>query len=79
MRAHVLSALEAVDAVVRFDSDTPLALIKKIRPDVLVKGGDWTKKSVVGRAYAKRVVLVPLADGHSTTNIIQRIVERHTK
>ena len=78
-RAHVLSALEAVDAVVRFDSDTPLALIKKIRPDVLVKGGDWTKKSVVGRAYAKRVVLVPLADGHSTTNIIQRIVERHTK
>lgn len=76
-RAHVLSALEAVDAVVRFDSDTPLALIKKIRPDVLVKGGDWAKKSVVGRAYAKRVVLVPLAKGYSTTNIIERIVERH--
>lgn len=78
-RAHVLAALEAVDYITFFDSDTPLSLIKKIRPDVLVKGEDWKGKRVVGRAFTGRVALVPIVAGKSTTSIIERIVARHSK
>ena len=71
-RAEVLSALEAVDAVTIFDEDTPLELITAIRPDVLVKGGDYRPDQVVGRAEVEeaggRLVLIPLAEGHSTTH-----------
>ena len=70
-RAEVLSALEAVDAVTIFDEDTPLELITAIRPDVLVKGGDYRPDEVVGRpeveAAGGRLVLIPLVEGHSTT------------
>jgi len=79
-RAEVLSALEAVDSVVVFDEDTPLELINAIRPDVLVKGGDYRPEQIVGRAEVEaaggRVVLVPVADGHSTTTIVRRASER---
>ncbi len=75
-RANVLAALEAVDLVVVFDEDTPLELIKRLKPSVLVKGGDWRKKDVVGRdvveAEGGHVVLVDLVPGHSTTKIVEK-------
>jgi len=76
-RAHVLAALEAVDAVVLFDDDTPLELIRALMPDVLVKGGDYTMESVVGAqdvvAHGGEVVIVPLTPGHSTTGTVERM------
>lgn len=71
-RAIVVSALAAVDAVVLFKEDTPLNLIKIIKPDILVKGADYTVKTVVGREYAGKVVLCPLVKGKSTTNLIKK-------
>lgn len=76
-RASVLLGLRSVDAVVRFDEDTPLELIKALRPDVLVKGGDYTPDTVVGRdvveAHGGRVVIIPLLPGHSTSRIEERV------
>jgi D-beta-D-heptose 7-phosphate kinase/D-beta-D-heptose 1-phosphate adenosyltransferase len=76
-RARVLAALASVDGVVLFDDDTPLALIEQLRPDVLAKGADYREDQVVGAAQVKarggRVVLVPLVDDKSTTNIIARM------
>ena len=70
-RVLVLAALEAVDAVVLFDEDTPLELIRALMPDVLVKGGDYTRETVVGAKEVidngGEVVIVPLTPGHSTT------------
>jgi len=71
-RAYVLSALESVSFVVEFIEDTPLELIKAIKPDVLVKGGDYKDKEVVGSDIAKEVKLVDFIDGKSTTNIIKK-------
>ena len=72
-RGELLAALECVDAVTVFDEDTPLALIEAIRPDVLVKGGDYRPDEVVGRdvveAAGGRLVLIPLVQGHSTTQL----------
>jgi len=77
-RAQVLAALSAVDAVVVFNEDTPLRLIEAIRPDVLVKGGDYTEDMVVGarevRAWGGRVELIPLAGDISTTRLIAKSV-----
>lgn len=79
-RAYVLAALEAVDAVTVFEEDTPLELIRYLRPDVLVKGGDYTEATVVGgddvRAWGGNVLIVPLTTGHSTTAIIERLGKR---
>ena len=76
-RCYVLAALEAVDAVVVFEEDTPLELIGALRPDVLVKGGDYGESSIVGanevRAWGGEVVVVPLTPGHSTTSIIEKL------
>ncbi|MGB3961062.1 MAG: D-glycero-beta-D-manno-heptose-7-phosphate kinase [Sulfurimonas sp.] len=72
-RAYLLAALEAVDFVVPFSEDTPLALIKMIRPDVLVKGGDYEGKEVVGTEFAGELKLVDFVDGKSTTKTIQKI------
>jgi len=76
-RAIVLAALELVDAVVAFDQDTPLELIRHLQPDVLVKGGDYTEETIVGatdvRAHGGRVVVVPLTAGHSTTSTIEKL------
>jgi D-beta-D-heptose 7-phosphate kinase/D-beta-D-heptose 1-phosphate adenosyltransferase len=76
-RAYVVAALESVDAVVIFAEDTPLELIRALHPDVLVKGGDYTPDTVVGRSEVEsrggRVVIVPLTAGHSTTSIIERL------
>jgi D-beta-D-heptose 7-phosphate kinase/D-beta-D-heptose 1-phosphate adenosyltransferase len=76
-RAHVLAALEAVDAVVLFDEDTPLELIRALWPDVLVKGGDYTVDTVVGAQDVMQrggdVVIIPLTPGHSTTGTVERM------
>lgn len=76
-RARVLAALASVDAVVVFDQDTPLALIKQLRPDVLVKGADYQDKTLVGAAevsgWGGQVTLIPLSEGHSTSAIIARM------
>ncbi len=76
-RARLLSALAASDAVVIFDEATPIELIRAIRPDVLVKGGDYTEATVVGAdevsAWGGRVELVPLVAGFSTTEIVRRM------
>ncbi len=76
-RARLLAALEFVEAVVVFEEDTPLRLIEKIRPDVLVKGGDYTPETIVGadvvRSYGGRVEILPLVPGYSTTALIRRL------
>jgi len=76
-RARELATLAVVDAVVIFDEDTPLALIRALRPNVLVKGGDYTEATIVGapdvRAHGGEVVVVPLTPGHSTTWSIERL------
>ncbi len=76
-RAVVLAALAMVDAVVVFEQDTPLELIRALEPDVLVKGGDYTEATIVGapdvRARGGDVVVVPLTAGQSTTAIIEKL------
>ncbi len=72
-RAYLLAALEAVDFVVPFEDDTPFELIKMIKPDTLVKGGDYEGKSVVGTEFAHELKLVDFVDGKSTTKTIQKI------
>ena len=72
-RAYILASLEVVDYVVIFNEDTPLDLIKLIKPDVLVKGGDYEGKEVVGQDIAKELKLVQFIDGKSTTKTIERI------
>ncbi len=72
-RALVLAALESVSAVCIFDEDTPFNLIKRVRPDVLVKGGDYKPSEIVGREFAKKVVRFALLKGRSTTNIIKKV------
>ncbi len=82
-RATVLAGLEAVDLVVPFEEPTPIALIERLRPDVLCKGQDYAGKVVVGRelveGWGGRVELVPLLPGMSTTHVIQRIAEAGPK
>ena len=76
-RAYVLAALEAVDAVVLFEQDTPLDLVVALEPDVIVKGGDYNEDTIVGaaevRARGGDVVVVPLTPGQSTTSIIEKL------
>ncbi|WP_304332676.1 D-glycero-beta-D-manno-heptose 1-phosphate adenylyltransferase [Brachyspira innocens] len=72
-RAIVLSALECINYISIFDEDTPLELIKIVKPDILVKGGDYKIEDVVGREFAKETVLIDFVDGYSTTNIIKKI------
>lgn len=78
-RVYVLAALECVDQVVMFTEDTPLELVKKLRPDVIVKGGDYAEDTIVGanevKSWGGRVVVVPLTPGQSTTRIIERLSE----
>jgi len=75
-RSQILSSLIYVDGIVVFDEDTPLELIKKLRPRVLVKGGDWTEDSIVGASFVKglggRVEVIETVPGFSTSNIIEQ-------
>ena len=76
-RAEILAALACVDVVVLFDEETPYELIRRIQPDVLVKGADWSEASMIGRdiveARGGRVVRIPFETGYSTTSIIEKI------
>ena len=76
-RARLVAALAAVDCVVVFDEDSPLALIEQLRPDVLVKGADYTRDAIVGadevEGWGGRVVRVPLVAGVSTTELLARL------
>jgi len=76
-RAAILSALGLVDYIAIFDEKTPKALIEKITPDILVKGGDWRKSDIVGGDHVKRhggtVATIPFIKGYSTTSILARI------
>lgn len=76
-RAEVLGSLAAVDYTVLFDDPTPLRLIEKVRPDLLVKGGDWKKKDIVGADFVEscggRVRSLPFVKGFSTTGTLDKI------
>ena len=72
-RAYILAALEVVDYVVIFDEETPYELIKLIKPDVLVKGGDYKGKNVIGQNIAKELKIVKFIDGKSSSETIKRI------
>jgi len=82
-RARVLAALQCVDYVVIFEEDTPLELIRKVLPDVLVKGGDWSVERIVGREVVQKrggaVFSIPLLTGYSTTATVERIVDMHRR
>lgn len=76
-RMEVLAALSAVSAVTYFEEDTPLSVIQAVRPQYLVKGGDWTPDKIVGRdfveSYGGTVLSIPFEPGYSTTNLIEKI------
>jgi len=76
-RAAVVAALASVDLVTWFDEDTPLELIRQVRPDVLVKGGDWTEDTIVGgpdvRSWGGRVMSIPFMHDRSTSAVVEKI------
>jgi D-beta-D-heptose 7-phosphate kinase/D-beta-D-heptose 1-phosphate adenosyltransferase len=80
-RAEVLAALEMIDYVTMFDEGTPCNVIKKLQPDVLIKGGDWTVEKIVGKDIVEKiggkVLSIPFHKGASTTGIIERVLERY--
>jgi D-beta-D-heptose 7-phosphate kinase/D-beta-D-heptose 1-phosphate adenosyltransferase len=82
-RAHILAALDCIDYVVIFEEDTPIRLLEALKPSVLVKGGDYTPESVVGKDLVEslggRVELVEFVDGKSTTNIIEKILQTYAE
>ena len=76
-RSHILASFSFVDYVVEFSDDTPKKLIQKIKPDFLIKGGDYKKKDIVGNdivsSYGGETIIIPLIDGLSSTNTIKKI------
>lgn len=76
-RSRILAALESVDFVVIFDGETPSEIIKYLLPNILVKGGDWDKKEIVGSDVLNKtggkVIVIPFVEGKSTSNIIDKI------
>jgi rfaE bifunctional protein nucleotidyltransferase chain/domain len=78
-RVRVLSALEPVSYVALFNEDTPYELIKALKPDILVKGGDYSSEQIVGRDLVKKVVRIPLVAGRSTSGVIKKILDAYGK
>jgi rfaE bifunctional protein nucleotidyltransferase chain/domain len=82
-RAAVVAALQSVDLVTWFDDDTPLTLIAALRPDILVKGGDWSEDNIVGgaevRGWGGRVVSIPFTHDRSTTAVVEKIRQLERK
>ncbi len=80
-RALVLASLKACDAVLVFDEETPLEIIRSVLPDVLIKGADYTRATIVGadvvEAHGGQVLTIPLAEGRSTTGIVEKILAAH--
>jgi len=79
MRAKLLSSLKPVDLVFIFEEETPLKVIKAVRPDVLVKGADWPLEKIVGREFAGRVERIPFNYEISTSKIIEKVVSLYCK
>jgi D-beta-D-heptose 7-phosphate kinase/D-beta-D-heptose 1-phosphate adenosyltransferase len=77
-RMTVLAALEAVDYVVPFAEPDPFELISHLRPHVLVKGGDWDEREVVGRELVEETIVIPYIEGASTSGIIKTILQRNS-
>ena len=82
-RTEILSGLGCVDYITIFDELDPLALITSLQPDVLVKGGDWTREQTIGKEVVERsggeVIIIPFVKGASTSNIIETILKRYEK
>jgi D-beta-D-heptose 7-phosphate kinase/D-beta-D-heptose 1-phosphate adenosyltransferase len=82
-RAEILSGLGCVDYITIFDEADPLKLISSLQPHILVKGGDWTKETTVGKEVVERsggeVIILPFVQGASTSNLIEAILERYEK
>jgi D-beta-D-heptose 7-phosphate kinase/D-beta-D-heptose 1-phosphate adenosyltransferase len=80
-RAEILSGLGCIDYITVFDQPTPFERISVLQPDVLVKGGDWTREQIVGREAVEgaggEVVILPFVEGSSTTHIIETILEKY--
>lgn len=74
-RAYLLESLACVDYIIKFGEDTPHELLSHIRPDILVKGGDYKVEEVVGREFAQEVILIDFVNGYSTTKTIQQMKE----
>jgi rfaE bifunctional protein nucleotidyltransferase chain/domain len=72
-RIKILSSIVYVDLIVSFEEETPYKVIKFLKPDILVKGGDYRVEDVIGREFVKEVKIVPYLEGYSTTKIIERI------
>ncbi len=82
-RTEILSGLGCVDYITVFDEQTPLELISSLQPHILVKGGDWTKETTVGKEGVEKsggeVVILPFEEGSSTSNLIETILKRYEK
>ncbi len=82
-RAIILCGLSCVDYVVIFEEDTPIKLIKTIKPDILIKGADWKEKAVAGcdfiKSYGGKCQFIDLLDNHSTTKIIEKILNEYCR
>ncbi len=82
-RAEMLLALACVDYVTFFEEDDPFNVVKTIKPDILVKGGDWAVDKIIGgdlvRSWGGKVMNIPVVEGRSTTNLIQMVTERYGK
>ena len=82
-RAEILSALGCVDYITLFDEADPLALISLLKPLILVKGGDWTRETTVGKEVVEQgggeVIIIPFVKGASTSNLIETILHRYEK
>lgn len=74
-RGLLLESLKYVDEVIIFNEDTPEKLLSQLKPDILVKGGDYSVEDIVGKQYVKEVVVFPYVDGYSTTEMLRRIAE----
>lgn len=74
-RKKVLEALRCVDEVIIFSDDTPYELIKIVRPDILVKGGDYKEEGIIGKDLVEEIIIIPFLKGFSTTNTINKIKE----
>ena len=82
-RVEMLAALSCVDYVTFFEEDDPFNVVKTIKPDILVKGGDWAVDKIIGgdlvQSWGGKVMNIPVVEGRSTTNLIQMVTERYGK
>lgn len=75
-RSEFLSYLHFVDLIIVFDEDTPFELLKRLRPNILVKGGDYSMEQIIGREFAEEVIIHPFVEDYSSTNIIKKIKDK---